>query len=836
MYSSRFRHFANKRRRWFTQKLASLGAEYLELRTLLTMPGMVHPPPPLNSSADLQLLSVSAAGGTEVRVQYQVQGVDVPAFRLGIYQSLNQQKDAGDVLLSSQMISSPQNLSVGIHELTLTAGAGASLPGDGTRADSETDYRLLIVLDDLDTISEPDVHPFNEDNTSPLVGMYQVPGQPLMIFGGDSSDSVLLHHVVDQWQVSFASPGFQSVITVPDVSMRIRAAGGDDIINLADGDSALSSAALIHAGDGDDSVVAGSGNDRVFGGAGNDSLNGLGGNDTVTGGFGDDVYALSIPVEAESDAFVELSGQGTDSLDFSLLPISVTLNLGQTTLQQVHLLRQLTLNQSWTFENVIGGTGDDVLTGNAQGNVLKGMGGNDTLNGYLGSDSLEGGTGDDDYLFGLSELDETDTATESSGAGTDTLNFGAITTDTTLNLGTSALQQAHSGRHLKLNSSASFENAVGGSANDRITGNAGPNRLSGKSGNDTLNGYLGSDMLVGGTGDDRYVFGATGSLAEQDSVIEVANEGTDVLDFGSQTENVSVSLRESLNPPLIQDVHLHRTLVVPERSAIENLIGGLGDDVLIGNGAINTLLGNGGNDRLESQNGDDVLNGGVGNDTLAAGNGNDVLIGGFGDDLYQFTANFASETDTAVEVVDQGLDTLDFSTRLVDVSVNLGTTFPQTVHSRRKLSLNRDDTFENVIGGKAKNNLWGNSLPNLLQGGPNSDTLSGGQGRDLLIGGTGSDVLTGDSDEDLLISGSTRFAPSIEPLTAQLDILSLWNADTPLQDRVAEVSALLLPRTTVIKDTNRNTLNTDADGFTDWLFAASADQINRDLSDILTLF
>ncbi|WP_319823574.1 Hint domain-containing protein [Thalassovita sp.] len=57
-----------------------------------------------------------------------------------------------------------------------------------------------------------------------------------------------------------------------------------DMVDGADGDNDL-----IHAGDGDDTVLAGAGDDTVSGGAGNDQLDGGDGADLVCGDAGDDV-------------------------------------------------------------------------------------------------------------------------------------------------------------------------------------------------------------------------------------------------------------------------------------------------------------------------------------------------------------------------------------------------------------------------------------------------------------------------------------------------------------------------------------------------------------------
>jgi Cadherin domain/FG-GAP-like repeat/RTX calcium-binding nonapeptide repeat (4 copies)/Haemolysin-type calcium binding protein related domain len=67
----------------------------------------------------------------------------------------------------------------------------------------------------------------------------------------------------------------------------------------------------------------------------------------------------------------------------------------------------------------VGGSGDDVLTGNALANVINGGAGNDILNGRGGNDRLTGGPGDDRFIF-------------APGYGSDTITdftAGALTED-----------------------------------------------------------------------------------------------------------------------------------------------------------------------------------------------------------------------------------------------------------------------------------------------------------------------------------------------------------------------------------------------------------------------
>ena len=65
----------------------------------------------------------------------------------------------------------------------------------------------------------------------------------------------------------------------------------------------------------------------------------------------------------------------------------------------------------------------------------------------------------------------------------------------------------------------------------------------------------------------------------------------------------------------------------------ENLTGGSGNDLLIGNAGVNDLTGNGGDDILVGLDGIDLLTGANGRDILIGGNGSDTLDGGADDDV-----------------------------------------------------------------------------------------------------------------------------------------------------------------------------------------------------------
>lgn len=156
-------------------------------------------------------------------------------------------------------------------------------------------------------------------------------------------------------------------------------------------------------------------------------------------------------------------------------------------------------------DTLLGGPGNDVLDGGPGNDVLDGSVGNDRLVGADGSDQLVGGDGSD-VLVADAGNDRMD-----GGPGADTADFSGSTVSVRVNLVDGAASGAGS------DTLVGTENAVGGRANDLITGDRAANRLDGGSGDDTVSGGPGNDAVVGGVGNDRLA----------------GNDGADVLDPGS---------------------------------------------------------------------------------------------------------------------------------------------------------------------------------------------------------------------------------------------------------------------------------------------------------------
>ena len=143
------------------------------------------------------------------------------------------------------------------------------------------------------------------------------------------------------------------------------------------------------------SAINGTGN------AGNNVLNGNNASNTLSGANGNDTYAFIATTALGTDTIVETSTGGIDTIDFSGTTVAANLNLGITTSQTVNSNLKLLLSGNNVIENVIGGKGNDRLTGNVLNNTLNGGDGNDQLQGFAGNDTLWGGLGDDLLTGGL---------------------------------------------------------------------------------------------------------------------------------------------------------------------------------------------------------------------------------------------------------------------------------------------------------------------------------------------------------------------------------------------------------------------------------------------------
>ena len=331
----------------------------------------------------------------------------------------------------------------------------------------------------------------------------------------------------------------------------------------------------------------------VYGSAYDDELIG-GGTGRTSRGVPTEIFSGG----AGNDTINGLDGRDIASYERSPNAINVNLTLSTGNVQD-----------GWGFtdtlsnvEEFVGSFYDDTFLGNASDQIFSGIKGNDSMDG---------------------------------GAGTDKVSFTNDEAGVMVNLSgwvgaTGSLPAGYSGSAVDgwgtIDVFKNIEGVEGSEFNDTIIGDANNNRLDGRGGSDVIDGGAGVDWV------------------EYDSAV--------------MGIHVDLSLGKAFDDG--QGIDMAAPSVAVEQDTlinIENVLGGYGNDLIIGNNLDNELSGGEGND---------TLNGGVGNDVLDGGAGNDVLDGGAGMDTANWTRSSdnyqLTSTGTGWKVADKiggdGTDTL----------------------------------------------------------------------------------------------------------------------------------------------------------------------------------
>ncbi len=186
---------------------------------------------------------------------------------------------------------------------------------------------------------------------------------------------------------------------------------------------------------------------------------------------------------------------------------------------------------------LVGQAGDDTILagGNASNDILFGGSNQDILLGEQGDDLLFGGDDDDNRQTQIGPAGNIRNVTGiSGGQGNDYLDGGNGDDELNGDEGSDTLIGGSGDDVLK-----------GGQGNfaDSLTGGIGGDTLEGGDGNDTLDGGPDNDILRGQPRDDTYVFADGWGAADQ--VIEVANEGTDTLDFSHVVSDLTININRA---------------------------------------------------------------------------------------------------------------------------------------------------------------------------------------------------------------------------------------------------------------------------------------------------
>jgi len=524
------------------------------------------------------------------------------------------------------------------------------------------------------------------------------------------------------------------ILTGDFLSNRLEGGAGDDVLKGGAGNDALEGGLGVDTADYSDKTVSVSLTlatstpaSVTVGGIAEDTVRyienviGGSGSDTITG----DKYANMFRGAAGDDV---LDGAaGVDTADYSDKTASVVVALATSTAVDVRV-GGVVEDSIRNIENVVGGSGDDTLTGDSLANRLEGGTGDDVLRGGARADVLDG------------------------GADVDTADYGdkLVSVALTLNGATGALVKVNG---VYEDTISNIENVIGGSGADALTGDGLVNHLEGGAGDDVLKGAGGSDLLDGGI-------------------------GMDTADYSDKTSPVVATLNGATAVEVLVNGVTEDSI-----SNIENLIGGSGVDTLTGDALANRFMGGAGNDVLDGGSGSDtadysekaasivvtlaggtpvtVMVNGIAEDTISnienivGGNGRDTLTGdALANRLEGGVNNDVLMGSGGADVLDGGIgiDTADYSDKTVAVALILAGATPVGV----KVDGVLEDTISNieyVFSGSGNDTLVGDGLFNRFEAGAGDDLMRGGGGADFLDGGAGID--TADySDKSVAVSAT----------------------------------------------------------------------------------
>ncbi|HKS88267.1 MAG TPA: DUF3383 family protein [Stellaceae bacterium] len=521
------------------------------------------------------------------------------------------------------------------------------------------------------------------------------------------------------------------------------------------------------------------GNNTITGSKGNDIIIGGTGANDIIGGSADNI------IIGQDGAVTYDAAGGTLAQLYANLATVASADFGDAgtaganTAVNAHgtgFVDAITGSSSSGWDVIIGGTGNDWITGSASGNdVIVGDNGSVVYNtsgaavGTIqsisssapangGSDIITGGVGDDIIIGGIGANAITGATGSNVIIGQDgTVTYsdlGGTLAQPLANLATIAsADPTHSGT----TASSGFVDTISGS---RTHGN---------------------DIIIGGTGSD-YI---KGSVNGNDVIVGDNGE----VDFLSGTTT------------------LVKTITSTDPAAIYGgnnvIVGGLnGNDVIIGGTGNNTITGsqgsyasNTGNNIIIGQNGQ-VLYGGAGsaltdlatglltiqssdfsdygNDTIYGGALRNIIIGGSGDDNIWAGPGGVDNGETISDLIvgDNGQVTMD------------GTGFGY-VHATAITTDFNDPNNAGVsaidIKGPGRTTYNGTTISsapvdNIIQGYAPSEATSGptptGGGDDILIGGAGNDWISGGKGDDLIFGNNVTLTrgtandPRFQTLTA----------------------------------------------------------------------
>ncbi|HYJ83924.1 MAG TPA: calcium-binding protein, partial [Allosphingosinicella sp.] len=346
-------------------------------------------------------------------------------------------------------------------------------------------------------------------------------------------------------------------------------------------------------------------------------------------------------------------------------------------------------------------SGDDILTGDANGNLLDGGAGNDQIYGNGGNDDLRGGTG-------LDRLRVSGTGIVTAAGGTDAdyleVDYGDSAAGITM---TAPAADPNGGLAGSIGDGGARRIAYSGIENFNITTGSG------------------NDHIRGGTGDNFVSLGAGGDLYTAGSGFNSVDAGVGVdglaADFSAYAGGIFWNLGTGAHNLVGNYLNFEYFAALTTGSGQDNISTAnvLANDVI-------TLGAN--NDGAFLWNGHDVVNGGEAG-AGATDSGFDTLV-----------LNYGQATTAVHNVGSLSAGAAGYSGQFSDDFTRLAT-------------FEAIDRFLIATGSGADNIVTGSANDEVRTGGGN-DIVDSGGGNDLIDGGSGDDSMTGGAGNDIYFVSS----------------------------------------------------------------------------------